>query len=380
MASIEHASARAGAELTVFLSGDVMTGRAIDQILPHPSAPQLYETYIGDARDYLRLAEEVHGRIPRPVPFAYPWGDALALLDAAAPDLRIINLETSVTRHEVPAAKGINYRMHPANVPVLTAAHIDCCVLANNHVLDWGEAGLLETLDTLAAAGINVAGAGRNAVATAQPGALAVPGKGRVLVFAYGVRTSGVPLEWAAGAQRPGVQYLEDLSGDAVEAIAAQVRAAAQPGDVVIASLHWGGNWGYRIPPAHRRFAHALIDAAGVHLVHGHSSHHPLGIEHYRGHLILYGCGDLLNDYEGIGGYQAFRGELGLLYLATLDPADGRLRRLVLLPTCTRRFRLHRAAPAEREWLQRVLARESAPLGTCITLQADGRLLATAAR
>src|SRR5512143_3888726 len=140
---------------TLFLTGDVMTGRGIDQVLPTPSDPQLYESYVTDAREYVKLAERAHGEIRKPVSFDYIWGDALAELDRAAPDARIVNLETSVTTSPGPwPAKGINYRMHPANVGCLTAPRLDCCTLANNHVLDWGYAGLDETLRTLRAAGI----------------------------------------------------------------------------------------------------------------------------------------------------------------------------------------------------------------------------------
>lgn len=72
-----------------------------------------------------------------------------------------------------------------------------------------------------------------------------------------------------------------------------------RPGDRVVLSLHWCGNWGYEIAREHRDFAHAVIDEAGIDLLHGHSSHHPMGIELYHGKAILYGCGDFLNDYEG---------------------------------------------------------------------------------
>ena len=70
---------------------------------------------------------------------------------------------------------------------------------------------------------------------------------------------------------------------------------------------------------------------AGIHVVHGHSSHHFKGIEVYRNRPILYGCGDFLNDYEGIGGHRRFRGELALMYFPILDPATGDLLSLDLL-------------------------------------------------
>jgi poly-gamma-glutamate synthesis protein (capsule biosynthesis protein) len=121
----------------MLLCGDVMTGRGIDQILPHPGSPILYEDYVRDAREYVQLAERVCGPIARPVDFAYVWGEALNELDRVQPDVRIINLETSITRNEEPwPHKGIHYRMNPQNAASLSAARIDCCCLATNHVLD----------------------------------------------------------------------------------------------------------------------------------------------------------------------------------------------------------------------------------------------------
>jgi poly-gamma-glutamate capsule biosynthesis protein CapA/YwtB (metallophosphatase superfamily) len=124
--------------LTLFLCGDVMLGRGIDQILPHPGDPLLRELYVGSAITYVQLAEQVNGPIPAPVDFGYVWGDALDELRRAAPQARIINLETSVTKSRDYMPKGINYKMNPENVACLTAAGVDCCVLANNHVLDFG--------------------------------------------------------------------------------------------------------------------------------------------------------------------------------------------------------------------------------------------------
>lgn len=63
--------------VTIFMCGDVMTGRGIDQALPHPCAPHIYEPYVKNAAEYLMLAEKVNGLIPRPADFSYIWGDAL---------------------------------------------------------------------------------------------------------------------------------------------------------------------------------------------------------------------------------------------------------------------------------------------------------------
>lgn len=351
------------ATVTLFLCGDVMTGRGIDQILPHAGNPELHEPYVVSALDYLQLAEEASGPIPRPADFGYIWGDARAELERVAPDARIINLETSVTRRDAWLARGINYHMHPDNIPCLTAAGIDCCVLANNHVLDFGPAGLEETLETLQRAGLHTAGAGRNREAAMAPAVIIPPSGGRVLVFGFGSETSGIPRNWAATATRPGVDLLDDLSERTVRQIAARVQAVRRAGDIVVASIHWGANFDYVIATDQVRFAHALIDEAGVAVVHGHSSHHIKGIEIYRDRPILYGCGDFLNDYEGIRGYESYRGDLGFMYFVTVERASSRLHRLDLTPTRIHRFQVRRAAADEARWLCETLRRESARFG-----------------
>ncbi|MFD1538930.1 CapA family protein, partial [Nonomuraea guangzhouensis] len=188
-----------GADLvTLFLGGDVMLGRGVDQVLPHPGDPVLREPHVDDARTYVELAEAVNGPIPRPVDFSWPWGDALSVLDAYARDVRVVNLETSVTRSDAFAAgKVLHYRMNPDNLPCLAMVRPDACVLANNHLLDFGPAGLAETLDALAAAGLAAAGAGRDLDEARRPVAVPLPGGGRVLVFSFGMPSSGVPPDWA---------------------------------------------------------------------------------------------------------------------------------------------------------------------------------------
>ncbi|HVY29646.1 MAG TPA: CapA family protein [Polyangiaceae bacterium] len=351
-------------KVTLFLSGDVMTGRGVDQILPHPSNPRIFESALHDARDYVRLAERQCGPIPRGVNFTYPWGDALVELASRSPDLRIVNLETSITLSEAAEPKGINYRMHPRNVPILQAVGIQCCSLANNHVLDWGEAGLLDTLSGLRDAHIVTAGAGRNLVEARSPARFQVGPHGRILVYSMGTASSGIPQSWAARDEHPGVWLVRDFSERSVAEIAQEVRLEKRPGDVALVSIHWGSNWGYTIPAEHRSLAHALIDEAAIDVVHGHSSHHPLGIEVHGGKLILYGCGDFLNDYEGIVSHRQFRPELSLMYFVTLDAPSGRLAQLELVPVRTRRFRLERPSAEETHWLETLLNREGTELGT----------------
>lgn len=366
-----HLAERAGRPVKLFLCGDVMTGRGIDQILPHPSAPTIYEPSLTSALEYVALAEQVSGLVPRPVDFAYIWGDALAEMAARAPDLRLINLETSVTTSQEALPKGINYRMHPANVPCLQAAGIDCCVLANNHVSDWGVPGLLETAAVLAGAGIATAGAGKTIEEATRPAVLETSEGRRVLVFAFGSTDSGIPRDWAATATRPGLSLLTDMSEESAAQVESHIRSYRQPGDLVVVSLHWGPNWGYEIPTTQRRFAQQLLGSGMVHVVHGHSSHHAKAIEVYQGRLILYGCGDFINDYEGIANYEEYRPDLALAYFATLDDGSGLLDRLEIVPFHSRRLRLERVRGRDVEWLQEVLTREGSGMGTAAKLAPD---------
>jgi len=287
-----------------------------------------------------------------------------------------VNLETSVTTSDDYERKGINYRMHPDNVGVLTAAGIDCAAIANNHVLDWGEAGLRETLDTLAGARIHAVGAGRSLAEARAPAALAVSEQHRVLMFALGGFDSGVPRRWCAGADRPGVNWLVNYSPRTAALVGEHVLEVKRTGDIAVASIHWGSNWGYAIPDDHRRFAHALIDLAGIDLVHGHSSHHPRAIEVYRGHLILYGCGDLLNDYEGIRRPNGFRDDLSVLYFPTIDARSGELVALEMAPLVIRGFQLQRPEADDARWLRETLDGECRPLGCRVVAMASGMRLA----
>jgi poly-gamma-glutamate synthesis protein (capsule biosynthesis protein) len=360
--------------VTLFLAGDVMTGRGIDQILPHPGDDRLHESWAKSARDYVRLAERANGAVPQPVAFNYVWGSALAELDRRKPDVRIVNLETAVTTSADNEPKGINYKMSPANMPVITAAGIDCCVLANNHVLDWGTAGLIDTLTGLEGAGVHRAGAGRGTADAAAPAVLATVKEARVLVFAFASTCSGVPRNWAADTGKPGVNVLPSLAMQHAECLAQDILAVRRPHDIAVVSIHWGPNWGYEIPDAQRRFAHDLVDTGAVDLVHGHSAHHFKAIEVYRNKVILYGCGDFIDDYEGITGYEEFRDDLVLMYFPRIRATDGTLAALEMVPLQIRNMRLNPVSAPDRVWLLQRLNRECAPFGTHATVEADGAL------
>ena len=366
--------APADAAIRMFLCGDVMLGRGVDQVLPHPCSPELHESYVGSALDYVRLAEHASGPISFPVDLVYVWGAALDEVGWRQSDVRIINLETSITCSDAFAPKGINYRMSPKNAGCLVRAGISCCVLANNHVLDWGRSGLLETLTTLDRLGITYVGAGRNSAEAGNPAVLDCGAKGRVVVFSFASVTSGVSHNWAAKPDLPGINLLPDMSEATASDLGDRIARTSRPGDIVVVSIHWGPNWDYEIPEEQRRFAHSLIDHAGVSVVHGHSSHHAKAIEVYRDRLILHGCGDFLNDYEGIAGYEEYRDDLAVMYFAEFDRMNGNLIALDMVPLQIRRFRLNRASNGDVDWLRRTLDRESQKFGARVERGLDGAL------
>ncbi len=361
--------------LTLFLGGDLMTGRGIDQILPHPSHPGLHEPAVKDAREYVELVERRSGPIPRPTTFDYVWGDALMQLDRLSPDLRIVNLETAVTTNPHPwKGKLVHYRMHPRNMPCLRAAKLHCCVLANNHAMDWGYAGLEETLRTLAESGIQTAVAGRDLAEAQRPATFNLPGGRRVLVFAAGSVSSGIPPAWAATEHRPGIHLFDESSPMSALQLKGVMSSFVRSRDLVILSLHWGPNWSYDIPAEQQDLARELIESGEVHIVHGHSSHHIKGLEIYKGIPILYGCGDFITDYEGIGGHERYRGDLGSMYFARFRTEDGRFQELEVQPIQMRRLQLRRASARDALWLREVPFGKIERFGARAQLTGDGSI------
>ncbi len=326
-------------EIRVFLAGDVMTGRRIDA--------RLSELRV---IDFGRGAAEI-------------WGDALQVLAAWAPHVRIVNLETSVTTsNDAWPNKRFRFRMHPDNVACLRHAGFDCCTLANNHTLDFGRAGLSETLDVLTRHRLVHAGAGADAASAASPACIELRGGRRVLVFSWAHPSSYTPRDWAAGANQSGINVLTDYTLDTTMAVSRRVRGSSGRDDLVVASIHWGPNWGYEVSYAQRRFARALIDHGGVDVVHGHSSHHPIGVEIYRGKPILYGCGDLINDYDHAGENAAYRPDIAALYFLSFDTSSKRITSLALVPMEITGGTLRRASPESSMWLAATLNRGGRPV------------------
>lgn len=324
--------------MRLFLAGDLMAGRGVDAVLPKALRDgTLREGAATHARDYVEYARRAslmanRNKVERSVEDIL--GDLLPTLDARAPlALRLVNLETALTTSTSFSQKAVNYRASRENgIALLEALHIDVVTLANNHLMDFGSQGLIDTLEGLDASSVRRVGAGR-----AMSEAFAVKRIDRsdvtASVFGACMLNSGVPCAWYPGMNTPGVALLrtEDDVRRLLSAIEAERRwSPFWQHRLIVVSLHAGSNWGWNIEPEIVRLARAIVDS-GADVVHGHSSHHARRAELYRGKLILYGCGELLNDYEGIrdwDGFPArdFGGNLRFAYFPEIDASTGEFR------------------------------------------------------
>ncbi len=250
--------------VTLAITGDVMLGRNVNEFITS------------------------HG-------LSYPWGDMLPIIRQA--DLRLINLECTITAHDKrwsKTPKVFFFRTRPEHVGVLKVAGINFVSLANNHILDFREEGLIETIETLNRAGITHAGAGRNIEEAERPAFLDADGL-RVGIVAF---TDNEPV-WAADEDKPGINYVPislDLDEGHLFRVKKALEVAREGSDFVIATFHWGPNM-VRYPSREFiDFAHAVIDA-GCDLFWGHSAHLFQPVEVYRDRLILYDTGDFIDDY-----------------------------------------------------------------------------------
>ncbi|MHB8840867.1 MAG: CapA family protein [Candidatus Aquicultor sp.] len=249
-------------KITLAFVGDVMLGRGVD--------------------------EEIEHRKPE-----YFWGTTLPVLRSA--DAVIANLECAITDHTIEwqgPPKAFYFRASPKAIDVLRAANIRCVSLANNHILDFEEQGLSDTLQYLDEAGISHAGAGKNLDEARRPAIINVNGIALAIIAA----TDNEP-DFAANAN-PGTNYIE-IGTDTATLLPLEqgITSARQMGaQNIILSLHWGPNMVVSPPQHFRDFARAVTDL-GIDILHGHSAHIFQAVETYKRRLIMYDAGDFIDDY-----------------------------------------------------------------------------------
>ncbi len=268
---------------------------------------------------------------PTTVDYRYPWGDALDVLEEIRPAARIVNLGNqrhherrflAAKRHSLPDASRKRQAAERGPNRLL-------CSLKQPRSRPAGLAGYRRPSKRCVRRESRPPGAGENAARAASPAIIEIAPEIRLAVFGYGTESSGVPASWAA--RQPFTRrefHFRIFHRGPPRKLSESISGQTRPEDLVIFSVHWGGNWGYDVPEEQVRFAHQLIDSGAVDVVHGHSSHHVRPLEVYRGKLILYGAGDFLNDYEGIEGNEGYRDDLALDVLPTFESGTGRLVRL----------------------------------------------------
>ena len=328
----------------------------------------------------------------------YLWGDYLDLKLDPPPNLRLMNLETALTRSinnkDIPRSKGINYHCHLDNIEGVIEGYRNvrhgssdsspvCVTLANNHIMDFGrQAFVQETLPFLNAytqkhnGSVQFAGVGSNIHEASRPASwtISLPSLNKeveevkVHVVSVGSMDSGVPSQWKAASGGAGVFWLPRL--DSMEAVNDAIKLLNHwltvydiaPNNIqktkslIILSIHWGPNWAYRYhgdnQKFRREFAHQCIEQCGVDILYGHSSHHIRGFEVYNGKLIIYGAGDLINDYEGFAnpGDEKYC-EYGALILADVSTETKTLHQLNLIPTVMDQLQLKLLCPSGQSHL-----------------------------
>lgn len=366
-------------QFTITLVGDIMLGRLIDQLLPtHVDEPDEAAIISHFRQKHIRLQQ---------YSYTSPWGNALSLFRKS--DLVLGNLETSATTHNVKwPDKVFNYRMHPVNVRCLNEADINYVSLANNHTLDFSKFGLLETVRTLKDAGIAFAGAGETSAEADKPAELTLRSKDEksdaqssshsVHVYSF----ADHPSDWAALDLFNYLEYTHEFRQKLKRLLTAN---EAQPA-LKIVSVHWGPNYRWQPEPQIRELAHFLVDECRIDVVWGHSSHHIQGVEIYKGKLIIYGCGDFVDDYAV---NRSYRNDLSAAWTLVVDSMtpDGQddkpnpleVRRLEVRPNRIKHFQanlLEKTDP-DHEWVVEKFKTLCEELGTKIepSLGSEGQII-----
>jgi poly-gamma-glutamate synthesis protein (capsule biosynthesis protein) len=227
----------------------------------------------------------------------YPYALITGLLDA---DITIANLEGALTDRGEPWPKGYNFRTPPRFATGLRDAGFDLVSLANNHTMDYGAIGLLDTLAALDSAGVRTVGAGRVAAEASAPLVLEVNGLTIAFIGCADSPTEGGGFairDWAGSTDAPGLFICDDAP------LAAALTSARESYDFVIVVVHAGDE--YRTAPnaTQRRIAETAL-AAGADAYIGHHAHVVQPVEQrggpQGGQLIAWGLGNFIFDLDDV--------------------------------------------------------------------------------
>ncbi|KAL6251715.1 hypothetical protein RBB50_001925 [Rhinocladiella similis] len=343
---------------TILLLGDLMIGRLIDALLPTSIAREQAESCPEHAA--YTVDKYIIPKNPQLKSYSYlsPWGNAVDLIRNS--DGVIVNLETALTTTITPwPSKAFNYRSHKGNVRCLEDVGLGgglqraSVCLANNHTLDWCREGLFETAQTLTEAGIEFAGAGRTKEEATQPATIKL-GKERWTAKCWSF--SDHPADWKGEE----CFNLIDYTGTSREFMKSQImveddmkQSREGRSRLKVVSVHWGPNYRWQPLPEIVSTAHWLVDECDVDIVHGHSSHHIQGVEVYKGKLIVYGCGDFVDDYAVDS---TWRNDLSAAWRVTVGETADRLvvKKLEVFPNRIQKFEAHllQADDEDHKWVE----------------------------
>jgi poly-gamma-glutamate capsule biosynthesis protein CapA/YwtB (metallophosphatase superfamily) len=286
--------------------------------------------------------------------FTYPWGNVLPLLKNT--DINIINLEAALTNSTKKILKTFNFKANPDKIKTLTEARITVANLANNHVLDFSEEGLRETLQTLNMAGIKYAGAGMNEKEAARPVILTSKS---ITIGVLGF-TDNEP-GWKAGTSTSGVNYIDILEKEDCNKALNNIAQLRKKTDIMIVSIHWGPNMKAEPGKYFIDFAHEMI-AQGADIIHGHSAHNFQGIEVYNHKLILYDTGDFVDDYVVD---PVLRNDHSFFF--KVKAFKQRIEKLELIPTMISNYQVNLAMGEAYKWSIQRMQYLSAKFGTIVS-------------
>jgi poly-gamma-glutamate synthesis protein (capsule biosynthesis protein) len=315
--------------------------------------------FVGD----IMLGRHIDKQIGAKQPCEF-WGDTLSVLCSA--DAVIGNLECPITSHPHPwrrTMKTFRFRARPQAVELLEAANVRLVNLANNHMLDYQEEGLFDTIAYLGKAGISHAGAGNDAYEAAKPAFIEAAG---VKIGMIGF-TDRMP-EWRAGHQAPGINYVklknDNVTLNMVRCLIADARRKGA--DIVVVSYHWGPNLRTSPPRHFRDFARRVIEL-GADVFHGHSAHLFQGVELHRGGVILFDTGNILDD---LWIFPGIRTDNSLIF--NVEFQNGRFKRLQTVPVVQDRTSVRLAKGEDFETIRAQMIRRCLPFSTHATRCADG--------
>jgi poly-gamma-glutamate capsule biosynthesis protein CapA/YwtB (metallophosphatase superfamily) len=207
-------------------------------------------------------------------------------LDSA--DLAVANLETAVTNGGAAAAKEFVFRTPATAFAALRGGSIDVVSMANNHGMDYGEAGLRDSLAAAKRYRFPVIGIGLDGKRAYAPYRRTIRGQRISVIAATQVLDDHLISSWTAGPGKPGLASAKD-----VPRLVQEVRRARATSDTVVVYLHWGVELEGCPTSDQRTLARRLV-AAGADIVVGGHAHRLLGAGRMGKALVDYGLGNFV--------------------------------------------------------------------------------------